>query len=400
MAALTKATLAFVLLSLVVAGIFLSPVAGDLINPQPKGTCRFSQPSYSPGEPIILYVHAETALNQPILVGNTPQGQVTVSLGSNLSPGDYSFTVGTASLPSGYREAQLYSYYVPVGPPPGVTVTGSYVEVADCGGYNVQGPSLQVSVSANPISGNPPLSVDFTSSVSGGSPQYSYSWTFGDGSASGEANPVHTYQNPGTYTATLTVTDSSGSQQRASETITVNSPIQPWSVTVNASPTQGIAPLTVSFTSLVTGGTPSYVYNWDFGDGGKDSSPNPIHTYSAAGEFSVGLTVTDSTGRIVSANQVTVVVTAATTTLGITATTIDSTSTTPQPPTPGFITKYIMLAILVVLVLVATIAYLHSKSHSRRQLERGGRFCLKCGRPVRPGASFCPYDGMPVRRDE
>ena len=35
----------------------------------------------------------------------------------------------------------------------------------------------------------------------------SYSWVFGDGATSTEANPLHTYAQIGNYTARLTVSD-------------------------------------------------------------------------------------------------------------------------------------------------------------------------------------------------
>ncbi|MCC6459664.1 MAG: PKD domain-containing protein [Saprospiraceae bacterium] len=37
-----------------------------------------------------------------------------------------------------------------------------------------------------------------------------YSWSFGDNSSSSEANPVHTYSAPGTYTVSLTVVNTCG----------------------------------------------------------------------------------------------------------------------------------------------------------------------------------------------
>jgi parallel beta-helix repeat protein len=39
-----------------------------------------------------------------------------------------------------------------------------------------------------------------------------YNWDFGDGESSNEANPEHTYGEPGTYKVTLTVTDSDGDE--------------------------------------------------------------------------------------------------------------------------------------------------------------------------------------------
>jgi hypothetical protein len=52
------------------------------------------------------------------------------------------------------------------------------------------------------------LTVTFAATVSGGTLPYRFFWTFGDGTSSTLATPSHTYQ-PGFYSATLTVTDSS-----------------------------------------------------------------------------------------------------------------------------------------------------------------------------------------------
>ena len=65
-------------------------------------------------------------------------------------------------------------------------------------------------------------------------------------------------------------------------------------------PASGCAPLAVQFTDLTTGGmdTSPYTYAWDFdGDGAVDSTdPNPQHTYTQAGSYTVKLTVTDALG--------------------------------------------------------------------------------------------------------
>ena len=62
----------------------------------------------------------------------------------------------------------------------------------------------------SPTSGNAPLTVNFTDQSTGAT---SWSWNFGDGGTSTAQNPGHTYTAAGTYTVTLTATNSCGSDQ-------------------------------------------------------------------------------------------------------------------------------------------------------------------------------------------
>ena len=74
--------------------------------------------------------------------------------------------------------------------------------------------------------------------------------------------------------------------------ITVNEPAP--EVDFIASPRSGDAPLTVQFTSTVTGTVTAY--GWNFGDGGTATTANPTHTYQSAGSFGVTLVVTGTGG--------------------------------------------------------------------------------------------------------
>jgi len=80
--------------------------------------------------------------------------------------------------------------------------------------------------SGTPTSGLAPLTVNFSAAGSNdpdGSIA-SYSWNFGDGSAlSNAASPSHVYQNAGSFTAVLTVTDNGGATGTASVPVSVNS---------------------------------------------------------------------------------------------------------------------------------------------------------------------------------
>ena len=64
--------------------------------------------------------------------------------------------------------------------------------------------------------------VSFESQVSGGTGPYSYAWNFGDGQTSIFQNPVWYPNFAGTFTVTLTVTDSLGITGSVSKSITVS----------------------------------------------------------------------------------------------------------------------------------------------------------------------------------
>ncbi|MGH3113829.1 MAG: PKD domain-containing protein, partial [Gaiellaceae bacterium] len=61
-----------------------------------------------------------------------------------------------------------------------------------------------------------------------------------------------------------------------------------------ATPTQGVAPATVQFTDLSSGGPTSWL--WTFGDGATSTLRNPAHTYASAGVYSVTLQASNSLG--------------------------------------------------------------------------------------------------------
>jgi len=68
----------------------------------------------------------------------------------------------------------------------------------------------------------------------------------------------------------------------------------PLLASLNASPTSGYAPLTVTFSGSATGGAPPYTFRWNFGDGSSSTAQNPSNTYSSPGNYTATLTVTDS----------------------------------------------------------------------------------------------------------
>jgi hypothetical protein len=61
-----------------------------------------------------------------------------------------------------------------------------------------------------------------------------------------------------------------------------------------ASPRIGAGPLTVALTDTSTGGPNNWL--WTFGDGSNSTLPNPTHTYTVAGMYTVSLRVTNAIG--------------------------------------------------------------------------------------------------------
>ena len=177
----------------------------------------------------------------------------------------------------------------------GIEITAGAASSAEC---NHQGPSVQAA--ADPQTGNAPLTVSLTSSGSDPEGQtLVYSWDFGDGGRAFGSSATHTYQQPGTYMAKVTVTDPDGSTGTAEvEIIVTEAPNRPPTVRAAADPGSGEAPIDVRFSA--EGSDPdgdSLSYQWDFGDGGQAFGAQATHRYSAPGDYTATVTVTDPDGK-------------------------------------------------------------------------------------------------------
>jgi len=144
------------------------------------------------------------------------------------------------------------------------------------------------------VPGTPVLFSSAGSSANGGA-IVSYSWDFGDGSTSAAANPSHLYLAAGVYAVSLTVSDNEGLTSAPDYTTATITPAD-GAPTANAGgPYTGKAGFPVAFNGSGSSdpeGKP-LTYSWDFGDGGSGTGVAPSHTYAAAGEFAVTVTVRD-----------------------------------------------------------------------------------------------------------
>jgi len=145
--------------------------------------------------------------------------------------------------------------------------------------------------------GTAPLYVVFTDTSTPLGNIAHWAWDFGDGTNDTARSPAHTYSLPGRYTINLTVTDTSGIVATkivaGAVNVTHAGPVADFTFT----PASGPARLAVTFTDNSTTTDPIVSWAWDFGDGSNVNATlrNPVHTYAAAGNYTVNLTVTDST---------------------------------------------------------------------------------------------------------
>ncbi|HLA17268.1 MAG TPA: PKD domain-containing protein [Candidatus Limnocylindrales bacterium] len=286
---------AFVLLAgaLDLGRVFYARIS--LHNAAREGAMQAAQTpdSYKPGQPcdqatnqivcrVLLEVEDAWVEIDPSDVGRTcsvggcpaaPGSTVTVSVVGH-------FTLATPLLASVFGGQQLtlassataQIEYLPSGP------TGS----------TPNAPTAQFV--ANPPSGGAPHTVQFTDlsspSITG------WLWDFGDGQQSTEQSPLHTYQNPGTYTVSLTVVNLAGQDSEVrSGLITVTGPDP--SVPPNPSPSPsplcdfppdiiGMSPATASQTLGLAGFVPNGFGDLTTGQKNKVQAQNPDHTQCIA----------------------------------------------------------------------------------------------------------------------
>ncbi len=123
-----------------------------------------------------------------------------------------------------------------------------------------------------------------------------YAWDFGDGTTGNGISVSHAYAGPGTYTASLTVTDRSGNAGSTAVAITVRDTITP---TVRGGGDRTVdegQPLFFD-ASGSTDNVGVAAYRWDFGDNSTSSQAAVTHVYSTRGTYDASVMVTDAEGN-------------------------------------------------------------------------------------------------------
>lgn len=237
--------------------------------------CSFLIKANCPGNIVLNFSSFSTELNYDY---------ITIYDGNNTSAPILGGYWGTGTIPpltatSGFMLITFYSDGS--GTYPGFAASWtSNQNCAPVANFNTQTNSCQGKVTCTDISSNSPSS---------------WLWNFGDGGASTLQNPVHTYTAPGVYSINLVATNNYGNST-ITKTVTVN-PIV-FSIGYNG---QLLANSAISFT---TDNTSGQVYTWNFGDGALGGTANAIHTYTALGNYNVGLTIASGSCVTTSTMQV------------------------------------------------------------------------------------------------
>ena len=127
------------------------------------------------------------------------------------------------------------------------------------------------------------LTVDF---IANAPSAISYSWNFGDGVTSTEANPSHTFNYYGTYSVTLSITTANGCTASTTASITLDQP--PYAnAGLNVTACAGVQ---TTLNAVYSNGT---TYSWNFGDGNSYNDWVGSNTYANGGTYYATMTVSN-----------------------------------------------------------------------------------------------------------
>ena len=122
-----------------------------------------------------------------------------------------------------------------------------------------------------------------------------WNWQLGDGNQAEGAATEHRFEEAGSYTVKLTVTDDEGAASKTSRNIEVQMP----NVAPVAEFTVNCSAATCEFDASASADSDGEIteYRWSFGDGASANGPTAEHRYSEDGDFTVELTVHDNRGK-------------------------------------------------------------------------------------------------------
>lgn len=234
--------------------------------------------------PSVSFLASNTSGCQPFSVNFNPQ----ITGGGNII--QYTWDFG-----DGYNSSQQnpgYTYQIPGT----YSVSLTVLDHNQCSGTKSQMNYIYVKpkpkadfVGQPRVSCEAPLTTNFYNISQGDG--LVYSWNFGDGHTSTQANPSNTYINPGSYNVSLLIENSLGCKDTMIKSNYVN--VGNFEVSFTSDIITGCAPLSVVFNGI---SEPGANFQWRFGDGTNAVGQQVNHTYTEPGTYTVSVIGTNSAG--------------------------------------------------------------------------------------------------------
>ncbi len=120
----------------------------------------------------------------------------------------------------------------------------------------------------------------------------SFLWNFGDSQTSNEANPTHTYDSDGVYTAQLIVFNECGTDTFEQQITIITAPTAGASADVNV----GCPDLEVQFSNQSSDNADTFEWSFPGGSPTISQLPDPVVVYQTPGNYDVTLIVTNAVG--------------------------------------------------------------------------------------------------------
>jgi len=124
----------------------------------------------------------------------------------------------------------------------------------------------------------------------------SWQWSFGDGSGSTQQNPTKNFTAPGTYNVCLKIVAIDNNNINTCTDSICRQVVYSCPGFISGNWNSTTSGLTAVFNASYSSNSPPIQYYWTFGDGDTSTLPNPSHTYTSGGTYTVCLKVRDNFG--------------------------------------------------------------------------------------------------------
>jgi len=156
--------------------------------------------------------------------------------------------------------------------------------------WQVVSPPPAINLNDSLIEGCSPLEVNFDNGSPAG---YTHFWDFGDGNSSNQANPTHTYFDPGNYLVGYRVQNLDGCESEFNGNFEIEvfpSPLSQFQISPEVTEIEN--PTVQAFADVNDASS----FFWTFGDGDSAFVAEPAHAYSDTGRYTIALYKENSFG--------------------------------------------------------------------------------------------------------